>query len=172
MSFLTAEPLILTLKLDDKSFILFHDLRRKHFPPERNVVPAHVTLFHALPGEKKGLLIDALKSISREVSPLELSFPSVRFLGGGVAIDVDCSQLLALREQCAREWEPWLTAQDKAPYHPHITIQNKVDASTARQLFQSMTSTWQPLKGTAEGLTLWAYRNGPWGFLKQLSFDA
>jgi hypothetical protein len=56
-----AQPLILTLALDGEAFAFFDGLRRAHFPPERNVVPAHVTLFHALPGEQRpaiGSLLD------------------------------------------------------------------------------------------------------------------
>jgi hypothetical protein len=46
-----ADPLILTLGLDRASFERFEALRRAHFPPALNRVPAHVTLFHHLPGE-------------------------------------------------------------------------------------------------------------------------
>ena len=44
-------PLILTLELDERSFAFFGAQRRRYFPPERNFIPAHLTLFHALPGE-------------------------------------------------------------------------------------------------------------------------
>src|SRR5215217_6904909 len=46
-----ADPLVLTLALDAATAAWLEALRRAHFPPERNLVPAHVTLFHALPGE-------------------------------------------------------------------------------------------------------------------------
>ena len=44
------DPLILTLMLDAGTQAWLEALRRAHFPPGRNLVPAHVTLFHALPG--------------------------------------------------------------------------------------------------------------------------
>src|SRR3954447_20532670 len=44
-------PLILTLGLDPETQAWLESMRRAHFPPARNLVPAHVTLFHALPGE-------------------------------------------------------------------------------------------------------------------------
>ena len=44
-------PLILTLQLDERSFAFFGAQRRRYFPLERNFIPAHLTLFHALPGE-------------------------------------------------------------------------------------------------------------------------
>ena len=42
-------PFVLTLELDGASFGRLNELRRRHYPPERNMVPAHLTLFHQLP---------------------------------------------------------------------------------------------------------------------------
>jgi hypothetical protein len=39
---------ILTAELDPASFAWLDWLRREHFPPERNLLPAHLTLFHRL----------------------------------------------------------------------------------------------------------------------------
>jgi hypothetical protein len=44
-------PLIVTLLLDDAAQARFDRLRAAHFPSARNHLAAHVTLFHALPGE-------------------------------------------------------------------------------------------------------------------------
>ena len=44
-----TDPLVLTLLLDADTQAWLDSLRRAHFPPERNLVPAHVTLFHACP---------------------------------------------------------------------------------------------------------------------------
>ena len=45
------QTLILTLQLDAISNAFYEHLRRKYFPPERNLIAAHVTLFHQLPDE-------------------------------------------------------------------------------------------------------------------------
>jgi len=37
---------ILTAELDPETFAWLDDLRRAHFLTERNLLPAHVTLFH------------------------------------------------------------------------------------------------------------------------------
>jgi hypothetical protein len=50
-----STSLILTLKLDQTTFERANTLRQQYFPPERNVVPAHVILFHQLPGDKNQL---------------------------------------------------------------------------------------------------------------------
>ena len=41
-------PYIVTAELPGNVFALADGLRRAHFPPERNKLAAHVTLFHAL----------------------------------------------------------------------------------------------------------------------------
>ncbi len=46
------EPLILTLKMDDRSQERFDRLRELYFPPERNYLSAHLTMFHKLTGEQ------------------------------------------------------------------------------------------------------------------------
>ena len=47
-------PLVLTAALDDETFDWLDGLRRRHFPPERNHLAAHLTLFHALPVDQLG----------------------------------------------------------------------------------------------------------------------
>ena len=42
-------PLIVTALLDEAAQQRFDRLRRSHFPPERNHLDAHLTLFHRLP---------------------------------------------------------------------------------------------------------------------------
>ncbi len=54
-------PLIVAAALDEGAFAWFEDLRQTHFPPSRNQVPAHLTLFHALPGEQEAFIAEALK---------------------------------------------------------------------------------------------------------------
>ena len=48
---LGAAPLILTAELPPDLHRWATELRRAHFPPERNLLEAHVTLFHALPAQ-------------------------------------------------------------------------------------------------------------------------
>ena len=55
-----SPPLIVTAALDEAAFAWFDDLRRAHFHPLRNRVPAHLTLFHALPGEHEARVVEAL----------------------------------------------------------------------------------------------------------------
>lgn len=166
-------PLILTLKLDQKTFAYFDRLRQQYFSPERNVLPAHITLFHKLPGDRETDVHQVLQHVCSCTSKLSLTFPTVRFLGQGVAVDVTCPELLQLRQQLATQWHTWLSPQDQQRYRPHITIQNKTTANEARHLYEQLSHDWQPLAGYGEGLLLWYYQGGPWElageFLFQLS---
>ncbi len=154
-------PLILTLKLDQKTFSYFDRLRQQHFPSQRNFLSAHITLFHSLPHEQETAVRQALQSICAYTPKLILTFPTVRFLGKGVAVNVACPELLQLRQHLAKQWRDWLSRQDQQSYRPHITIQNKTTADEARQLYEQLSHNWQPLAGYGEGLLLWYYQGGP-----------
>jgi 2'-5' RNA ligase len=163
-------PLILTLKLDSKTFGYFNQLRQQHFPPGRNFLPAHVTLFHALPDEHRLDVQKVLRTLYSHTSVLSLTFPKLRFLGKGVAVEVDCPELVQLRHQLATTWKNWLSRQDQQGYRPHITIQNKATPNEARQLYEQLTSEWMSFGGYGEGLLLWQYKGGPWELINELDF--
>lgn len=155
-------PLVLTLKLDPFSLERLDGLRRAYFPPERNFLLAHLTFFHALPREQEPSIRDLLTAVSAETGVLPVRFPGLRSLGRGVAVEVEAPEVTALRARLADEWRPWLTAQDRERFRPHVTIQNKVAAETARLLHDELASNWSVWEGLGMGLSLWYYRGGPW----------
>ena len=109
-------PLILTAKLDADSFGFFDALRRKHFPPERNFLAAHVTLFHHLPDNETARIEADLKNICAEYKTFDLRFPTLRFLGKGTAAEIESAELLSLPATLAGKWKDWLTAQVKQKF--------------------------------------------------------
>ncbi len=133
-----SSPLVLTLKLDQTTFEQVNALRQKYFPPERNLVPAHVTLFHALPGDQETVISQLLQTLCAQSARIALSLPTLRFLGKGVAIEIDAPALVQLRQTLAETWSPWLTRQDRQGYRPHITIQNKTTATEAQQVYEEL----------------------------------
>jgi hypothetical protein len=167
----SSPPFVLTLKLDSASFDLLNSLRQQHFPPERNFLPAHVTLFHALDSQHDRSIRQTLQEVCSQTSILPLHFPSLRFMGKGVAVEVSCPELVQLRQQLAQIWENWLTAQDRQGYRSHVTIQNKVAPEQARQLYDRLSREWQAQDGQGEGLLLWYYRGGPWELTEEFSFS-
>ncbi len=163
--------LILTLKLETETFELFDRLRKQHFPANRNFIPAHATLFHALPGAHETEIRRDLAEICGETAAVRLNFPRLRFLGKGSAAEIECAELNALRAKLAARWRAWLTAQDaQKGYRPHVTVQNKVQPDAARHLFDELSKDWQPFESTGEGLILWQYLGGPWRLIEEFGF--
>ena len=161
---------ILTLKLEQPVFESLDELRMRYFPPERNFLPAHVTLFHALPGDQEAAVRQTLHTFCSETQTLRLSFPRLRFLGRGVAVEVGSPELIKLRGRLAAVWGRWLGAQDRQVFRPHVTIQNKVAADEARRLYERLNGAWEPLSGRGEGLLLWRYLGGPWKLAGEFPF--
>ena len=155
-------PLILTLGLESRAFDTLDALRRQHFPPERNLLAAHLTLFHALPPEHARAIGARLRSVASATPAPRLRFAQPRWLGRGVAIDVEAPELAQLRGQLAAAWAPWLTPQDRQGYRPHVTIQNKVPPEQARRLHAELAASWVPFESVGAGLLLWRYLGGPW----------
>ena len=165
-----SSALILTLKLEQAAFEIFNDLRQKHFPPARNFLNAHVTLFHALPGERETEIKDVLRDSASATKPLPLTFGKPIFLGKGVAIEIVCPPLVELRQRLSNEFADYLTAQDRQKLRPHITIQNKVEPEIAKKLFAETSATWQTFDSFGAGLQLWQYLNGPWRLIEEFQF--
>jgi 2'-5' RNA ligase len=154
-------PLILTLLLDPASQSRFDALRRAHFPPERNLLAAHVTLFHALPGDAEQQVRADLAELARR-SPFPVGVTGLRSLGRGVAYVLESGELAALHRELAARWRDHLTTQDRQPLRAHVTVQNKVPPETARTLLGQLHEHFTPYEAQAEGLALWRYLGGPW----------
>lgn len=172
MSFVNLPPLIVTLKFDDESFEFFDRLRRIHFPPERNFLSAHITLFHHLPGEELKRIEAELTEICANFQNFQLIFTDWRFLGRGVAINIESPQLLSLHRIMSKNWNGWLTPQDRQKFQPHITVQNKVAPDKAKDLYKNLSADWQPREGVANGLKLWHYLGGEWKLERDFLFGS
>jgi 2'-5' RNA ligase len=165
-------PLIVTAALDEGAWAWFEDLRQAHFPRHRNQVPAHLTLFHALPGEHEDAVVQTLKTACRGLGPMALDVRGPWSLGRGVAYRLASADLEQLRRDLADAFSPWLTRQDQAPFRPHITVQNKVEPIEARELLEQLQMEFEPFSLLAEGLQLWRYLGGPWARVERLEFGA
>ena len=156
-----AGPLIVTADFGPADFGWFDRQRREHFPPERNQLPAHLTLFHAL---SPSALAEAKSRLSAAASrqPPFANISGVMNLGGGVAYRIHSPELEDIRAALADAFHGLLSAQDSVGWRPHVTIQNKVAPKVARALFQQLEKDFQlrPLK--LAGLALHEYLGGPW----------
>jgi 2'-5' RNA ligase len=160
---------VVTLLLDDEAQKRFDRLRTRHFPPERNHLAAHVTLFHALPGER----VDAVRADLAAASDrpaFDVAVTGLRFLGAGVAYELDSPELTELRAELAAAWAPWLTRQDQQRHRPHVTVQNKVAPEVARALHDRLSEDFARESVRARGLGLWRYLGGPWAAVDEAPF--
>lgn len=157
-----SAPLILTALMEEAAAMRFDALRRAHFPVERNKIPAHLTMFHALPGDARGELEDELAERCWRIDPFAACAAEMRFTGHGVAIGIDAPELEALRVGIAQSWHAHLTPQDRQRFRPHVTVQNKVTPERAQRTFDALQALFEPWRFVIEGLELWHYRGGPW----------
>ena len=157
-----VDPLILTAAFDPVAGRLFQLLRDRHFPAGRNIVPAHLTLFHKLPGAELAAVEADLRQLCGPCRAMPFAASDLRFLGRGVALAIEADELSALRAALAERWRPWLSLQDAQSFRAHVTIQNKVDPAKARALRDQLARTFTAVEGSIVGLNLWHYRGGPW----------
>ncbi len=162
-------PLLLTLRLSEPAQSLFQALRTRHFPAARNVVPAHVSLFHALPGEARPEIQRLLGALQAERPEILVEPP--RSLGRGVAFPLASPELLALRGRLAGSWSPWLTPQDRQRYAPHVTVQNKVTPEQARETLRRLRQGFVPWRTEGAELLLWRYLDGPWEAVARIALS-
>ena len=64
-----AGALIVTAEIAQRDFSWLEGLRRAHFPPERNRLSAHLTLFHALPPSAETEVRARLSQFGKEKPP-------------------------------------------------------------------------------------------------------
>lgn len=156
-----AGALIVTAELGEPDFGWLDGLRRTHFPPERNVLKAHLTMFHALPPSAESEARRRLAEFARQRPP-KASLESLMDLGGGVAFRVVSAELDAIRSDLADSFHGLLSAQDAQGWRPHVTIQNKVPAKEARALLAELEAGFIPQPLKIHGLGLRRYLGGPW----------
>ena len=162
-------PLILTLTLDADSQQFFNTLRQQYFPPERNFLDAHLTLFHHLPATELRLIED-IASVTSTYVPMKLQVNELKSIGNGVAYKIECDQLLQLHKHLQQQWDRWLIPQDRQKLWPHITIQNKVEPNLAKLLKEELEQSIKPFTATGTGLSLFEYMGGPWNFVQSFPF--
>jgi len=169
-----ADPFILTAVLPPDLQGFAEGLRRAHFPPERNHLHAHVTLFHAFAPALLGELTGFLPRIAAEFSAPRGAVKGVMDLGKGTAIALEAPDLLALRALIAEHFRGSLTQQDLHEPRPHITIQNKVTKDEARALQAGLAPVLAAWTGKGRfgfpALALHRYRGGPWEHVKTFPF--
>ena len=161
--------LIVSAELGSADQRWLDDLRRRHFPPERNLLPAHLTIFHALPPSAEREVRSRLADLGR-LPPPQARVAGLINLGGGVAYRVESDDLYRIRDELAEGLRGLLGAQDSGGWRPHVTVQNKVTPKAARELQQQLEAGFRPRPIAISGLGLHRYLGGPWEELAIYSF--
>lgn len=164
-----SAPIIVSALMGAEDFAWFDGLRRANFPPGRNHLPAHLTLFHHLPPSVEPELRRRLSQATMRKRPLATT-SKILNLGKGVAIGVESPELDAIRGELADVFNGLLIPQDAAGWRPHITIQNKVPPAEAKMLFSIMEKGFRPRSVQICGLAAWWYRGGPWELISRHMF--
>ena len=163
-------PIIVTALFAPAEQRWLDDLRRQHFPPERNHLAAHLTMFHHLPPSAADEVKWRLAEETRGVAPLRATLAAPFSLGRGVAYRIDCPELVAIRARIAEAFAGMLTPQDRAGWRPHVTIQNKVEPAVAKALLAALKEDFRAKPLSIVALATWWYRGGPWEPLSQHRF--
>ena len=163
-------PIIITAEMGKADQAWANALRREHFPPERNHLDAHITLFHHLPPGHLPEIKSRLAALASECAPPEAWLSDVMLLGKGVAYRIDSPELLGLRDELAHDFRGLLIPQDQARPRLHITVQNKVEPPVAKALHATLSATFQPRPLAISGLAAHYYRGGPWEHIGRWHF--
>ena len=155
-------PLIVTALFEDEAQRFFEAKRQQYFPPERNFIPAHLTLFHKLPGADLSDITTVLREATRDTPMPPCDVTGLRFLGFGSCYEIESAELSAVRAGLVSEWDSVLSDQDRRPFNPHVTFQNKADPDIAKAVFALERDRFEPFVTHAVALRLWHYRGGPW----------
>lgn len=91
-------------------------------------------------------------------------------LGAGTALRVESEGLEDIRYDLALALQGLLTPQDRAPWRPHITVQNKVEPREAKALQARLRAAFERRPLAIKGLALWRYLDGPWEPVKTWTF--
>jgi 2'-5' RNA ligase len=160
---------IVTLALDDASQAWFEQKRQEYYPPAMNRIPAHLTLFHALPGDRTTRHV--LNQAAEQTSPFVMQVEGLRSMGRGVLYALHSPELMNLHAGLVSSFRTFLTPQDKQPLRPHVVVQNKVEPQEAKALLAQLQEQFVAAEVRAEGLLWWEYLGGPWRLLERFAFQ-
>lgn len=166
-----SAPIIVTANMGSADQAWADRLRQAHFPPERNFLRAHITLFQHLPPMHWPEIKARLAGLARNNAAPAAWLGAVMLLEKGVAYRVDCPGLLAMREELAADLQGLLTPQDRAVPRLHITVQNKAERAEAKALFARLSAGFEPRPLEITGLAAHHYRGGPWEAIQSWKFS-
>jgi 2'-5' RNA ligase len=163
-----VRPLVVTLALDAAAQQRFDAERARLFPAGRSAIGAHVTMFHALPGElEEQARIDLVHEAG---PPFPVGVAGVLPLGRGAAYALAAPELVRRHRALQQRWWEHLGPQDRHGFRPHITVQNTVTPAEARATVAVLRRAFRPYEAQAAAFVLWRHDDGPWTELARIPF--
>jgi hypothetical protein len=162
-------PLLITAELPGDILEWADALRRAHYPPERNRLRAHVTLFHALPPSAEPEIRTLLAELAAGPPP-EARITGLMKLGEGTTLAVDSPRTVALHGVIAERLHGLLARQHAGPLRLHITVQAKVTLEAARRLQAELGPQITPRRFRFKGLGLYGWHDGLWNPVREYRF--
>jgi hypothetical protein len=154
-------PLLIVAELPQDVFAWADALRRAHYPPERNRMGAHVTLFHGLPPSAEPAVTALLSELAREPAPHAV-ITGLMDLDPGTAFAVDSPAMAALHGDMAERLHGLIQQRDARPLRLHITIQAKVAPGEARALQARLAPGFAARRFRFHGLGLYGWTGEAW----------
>lgn len=154
-------PLLVVAELPADVFAWAQALRQAHYPPARNRMGAHVTLFHGLPPSAEMHVRGLLSALSRRPPP-DATIRGLMDLGRGTAFAIDSPGMAHLHEEMAERLHGLIQQKDARPLRLHITIQNKVAPADARALQAAMTPSFEQRAFRFRGFGLYSWTGEIW----------
>lgn len=162
-------PLLVTAELPGDVLAWADGLRQHHYPPERNRLRAHVTLFHALPPSSEDEVRRLLARASLSAPP-HARIAGIMDLGTGTALAVDSPAMVDLHGELSRALHGVLGQQDRHDLRLHITVQNKVERKAAQALQRELGTKLRKNAFRFHGLGLYAWQEGLWRPIRTFAF--
>ena len=157
------EKYIVALRTDSKHHTALNNLRKCYFPQSLNKVPAHVCLFHALPGSQLPRIRGDIGDVVRKSTPSFIrTLPPRSFANEhGVALPVDAPIALKIFEVLKSKWRLFLSKQDHS-FRAHYTVANQLDEAACLRVLEEVQKTFTRSEGQVIGLTMARYEKGFW----------
>lgn len=162
-------PLLITAELPADIFAWADGLRRTHYPPERNRLGAHVTLFHGLPPSAEGEVRRVLADLAGRPAP-EARITGLMDLGRGTALAVDSPEMVVLHAEMAERLHGLIQQKDARPLRLHITVQNKVSRKAASTLQAELAQDLPARHFRFRGFGLSHWRDELWRLAQLYAF--
>ncbi|GAA5881205.1 hypothetical protein JCM1840_001284 [Sporobolomyces johnsonii] len=171
-----AHVYVLTLRLSPSLDDPLNALRSRYFPRHLLKVPAHLTLFHALPHSQLDAVTAALDAVAADTAPFRVTSGAAFRMGSqGIAVapGEGTREGAKVHGALRSAWEGFLSKQDAKEFRAHWTVMNKVDdGDKVEQAFREVRE-WaerEGAEGEADGLVLWRYEHGKWVFEREFVF--